>query len=470
MEQVFSRYWKQIEHRRVTDAQKLWYWYYNDKDAIVQYVRGALAKTFKKKTLNKMNIRVYNIVERIISKICLVYKKNPLRALDGGMKQGQNGESAQSEDDKRYQNLLLASTISSKAKEWHKLGRLFNTVLVQPVWVESGNPPKAGATAMPSGRQGFIDFVIHTPAWTVVESEENDWLRPRALYFPVWKTIGDKFQQVLVYWSATEHYYIDRLGNKIAIPGNEQMMNPYGVLPAAVLRFKEGIDFWGEGMWDLVDGNEEVCVQATNMFYIALFQAHGQPVGINLGLKGEPEIGPDKPILVDNAGGNDQQSSDFKFASANPIIREIRDLIDWAIKLMQSLKGLSPQQFSLEAKLASGVSKMIDSADLTEIREDEVPILENFEHDLFSVTRAVFNYHNPSKKISEKAAFSIRFPDQKPTKTIEEKVREREAGLAQGWLSLTDILMEDHPELSKQQAEERVKEIRAEGEKIGEKA
>lgn len=457
MEQVFSRYWKHIEHRRVTDAQKLWYWYYNDKDAIVQYVRSALAKTFKKKTLNKMNIRVYNIVERIIGKICLVYKKNPLRVLDGGMKQGQNAEPSQTEDDKRYQELLLVSTISSKAKEWHKLGRLFNTVLVQPVWVESA-------------KSGFIDFVIHTPAWTVVESEESDWLRPRALYFPVWKTIGDTFQQVLVYWSATEHYYIDRLGNKLAIPGNEAMLNPYGVLPAAVLRFKEGIDFWGEGMWDLVDGNEEVCVQATNMFYIALFQAHGQPVGINLGLKGEPEIGPDKPILVDNAGGSDQQSSDFKFASANPIIREIRDLIDWAIKLMQSLKGLSPQQFALEAKLASGVSKMIDSADLTEIREDELPILENFEHDLFDVTRAVYNYHNPSRKISEKAAFSIRFAEQKPTKTIEEKVREREAGLAQGWLSLTDILLEDHPELTKQQAEEKVREIKMGGEKIDEKA
>lgn len=452
MDQVFSRYWKHIEHRRVTDAQKLWYWYYNDKDAIIQYVRSALAKTFKKKTLNKMNIRAYNIVERIIGKICLVYKKNPLRVLNGGIKQSSNAESVQSEpafggdDDKRYQELLLASTISSKAKEWHKLGRLFNTVLVQPVWIESG-------------KAGFLDFVIHTPAWTVVESEENDWLRPRAFYFPVWKTIGDKFQQVLVYWSATEHYYIDHLGNKIAVPGNEHMLNPYGALPAAVLRFKEGIDFWGEGMWDLVDGNEEVCVQATNMFYIALFQAHGQPVGINLGLKGEPEIGPDKPILVDNAGGNDQQSSDFKFASANPIIREIRDLIDWAIKLMQSLKGLSPQQFALEAKLASGVSKMIDSADLTEIREDEVPILENFEHDLFAVTRAVYNYHNPSKKISEKSAFSIRFADQKPTKTIEEKVREREAGLAQGWLSLTDILLEDHPELTRQQAEEKVREI-----------
>lgn len=237
LSEVFASYWKKMEDMRVNDALKLWDWYYNEKAEIENYIKEALGKTFPLETLNRMNIRIFNRIENVISKLCSVYKKTPIRILDGGIKvitkEGEIVEE-QSKDDIRYQDILSDSTVFTKAKEWHKLGKCFNTILVQPVYVEDAQG------------NGYFDFKIHTPAFTVVEVADDNYFIPSAFYYPAYVKIGKELQYVLVYWSSEEKYYIGK--NNVQ---NNVEVNPYGILPIAVLRFREGIDFWGEGKWNL---------------------------------------------------------------------------------------------------------------------------------------------------------------------------------------------------------------------------
>jgi hypothetical protein len=461
---TYVNYWKEMQRRRVYDAQKMWDWYYNDKERILFHVRRAMMKMFKQETVNRMNVRVLNVVYRVVNKICMVYKQPPQRELNGGttaevsQKTIAGKKTAEvvdnpDKENEQYQEMIASSTIANKAKEWHRLGRLFNTVLVQPVWVP--DPNEAG--------EGFMDFNVHTPAWCIVKSDQNDYLRPESFYYPRWVTIDGIEQQVLVFWDAKSHFYIDRVGNKRPLPDNPQMTNPYGLLPAAVLRFSEGIDFWGEGLWDLIDVTEEVAVQLSNLAYVGIFQGHGQAVAINMNLPQGTVIGPDRPLTVDNAGGSAESATpSFSFAHPQADLKGLQDMIDWLLKDVQAIKGLAPESFSTQVRLASGVAKMQDNMDIEELRQDDIAILQNFEEDLFEVMARIWNVHNPGKKIDEEADFSISFADQKVTKTAQEKVLEREFGLTNGTVSRLDIIMEDDPTLTDEDAREKLKQILAE--------
>ena len=464
MQELFTAFWKRCEETRVLEAQKLWYWYIRDKAEVVNCIKVALAKIFRQKTIDRMNVRVFLVVDRIIDRLAKIYKLPASRSLDGGMKtsidDGGVRTTQQSPSDKNYQELLSGSTLNKQATEFEKQLNLFNTCFMQPVWRSNFDDPN---------QRPFMDFLIHNPAWSVIEWSDKDFRKPKAFYYPIWINLTGTIEQVLVYWSKDEHFYVDRVGNRKMVPGMSSMTNPYGILPLATGRIKDSTDGYGEGKWELVEGNEEICGQVTNLYYTAYFQSHGQPVSINMGLKGEPEIGPDKPIVVDSAGGKEQQPSSFDFAHASPMIKEVQDMINWSIGMLQNLKGMTGQSISLDPTIQSGISKMQDSAELQESRQDMVSILEDFEHDLFRVTRVVWNYHNPGKKIADDAEFSVHFAEPKVLKTADEKVKEREAAIKQGTGSRIDFIMEDHPELNREEAEQKLQQNLAENRKFADR-
>lgn len=473
-----ASYWKAIEAKRVQDARKMYSWYMNEKDEIVRLTRLSMFPLFKRETILRMNLRVLNVVERVVSKLAMVYKEPAERMLDGGKKTvvelpepgtggdqsvGQSHETTktvQTGDDVTFQGLLSESTIGQKATEWNKLGKLFNTVLVEPVW--RADPDLKNG--------GFVDFTIHTPAFCLVETDPDDFLRPRAFAYTAWALVKGRMEQVFVCWDDARHFMVDRMGNTVAPPENPGLVNPYQTLPAAVLRFKEGGDFWGEGLWDLVDANEEVAIQLSNLGYVAILQGHGQAVAVNMNLPANTVVGPDRPIVVDKVPGtSDMAAPSFRFENANAPLEKIQAFIDWLVKSMQATKGLAASSFSLEAVVASGVSKNADNADVQEIREGDVPALLAFEKVLFRKVRAVYNYHTKGAKISEKAEFSIKFGESKVLKSVDEKNKEREFGLKNKTLSRIDIIMEDNPGLTREQAQEKLLQIIAEERQIEDK-
>jgi hypothetical protein len=450
------RYWKQVEDLRVKKAQKIYFWYYNYQDEIISHIKAAMLKGWRAKTIEETRIRVFNIVSRVVDKLALAYKEQPERSLDGGKQtevneQGQQIQK-QTADDKAYQTLIKGSSIYQKAPDWEKLSKAFNTVLVQPIWRQDAT--KEGG--------GCIDFMIHTPAWCCVETQDDNYARPKSFWYPIWKSLGEgkPQEQVLVFWNETEHFTIDATGGRINGKDNTQGQNPYGVLPVAVLRRKLSNDFWGEGMWDLVDGNEEICIQVSNLFKVAAFQLHGQPFGVNLGLAGEPALGADKPILVDGVEQGTVPPT-FEFVTANALLKPVMDLVDWALKNIQIAKGLGSNQVDIQQSIASGASKMVDNADIQESRQDVISVLQEFEADLYRKMIAVYNYHSSGSKISDKAEFSINFPEPKIVETQDEKNKKRDAGLKNGTLSRVDIIMEDFS-LSREEAIQKLRQIIAE--------
>lgn len=462
MGKAFDAYWKATTHERVKRAQRLNAWLENDEADIVAQIRNSLFKMFRPSTVRRMSVRVFNVVPRVVSRLAKLYAEPPVRTLDGGLTftVGEDGSRTpkQSPADVLYQDILKASTIDRRMKEAERRGLYFNTVLVQPVYVD--RPEELGGP--------FLDYVIHTPAYTVVEWGDMNYLTPKAFYFPAYREIEGKPELVLVYWSATEHYYIRANRSRISVPeSGVGFGNPYGMLPIAVLRIVETNDGWGNPMWDLADGNMECCEQVTNITYTAKWQAHGQAVAVNTGLKGEPEVGPDRVVMIEDRTGGTVQPS-FSFASPNPKIAEVQGLVDWMLRTIQSVRGIAGASLSLDASVQSGVSKIQDTVELAESRKDMVTICTETEKDLFRVTRAVWNYHS-SRKIDPSAEFDVKFKEPEPFKSVDDKVKERTFGLENNTMSHVEIILEDNPGMTEAEAVERFDQIVAEKRRLADK-
>ncbi len=470
-------YWKKTEEERLRLAQRLWDWYYNDEDKITDYINfgyattdetilsdkltvyGGLAKIFPT-SYAYMTVKIFNIVTRVIDKLAFVYKENPQRMLNGGKKTEVKGDQivdVPNPDDDKYQIALTKSTIEKKQSIWNALGKLFNCVLVQPVWIKEKDDKKS-----------YMDFLIHTPAWCTVVTSKSDWLKAEAFYYGIWLQLEEEKaeEQVTVYWSATEHYIIDANGNHRPVPntnGTQQdteMINPYGVLTAVPLRFRDGIDFWGEGQWDLINANQEVCEQVTNLAYVAKTQLHGQMVikDPSNSLKGNIQTGVDHPIHLHGSVEEMAQAS-VEYINANADLAPVKELVDWWIKSMQSVKGLTPQQYGLDTKILSGDSKEMDATEIEEIRKSDMNTCRMFESDLFDAFRVVYNYHNQSNKISEEAEFSVKFIEPKVLENQTDKNARMKFDIENHLASYIDLIMEKNPGMSREDAQKKFKQI-----------
>jgi hypothetical protein len=314
-----------------------------------------------------------------------------------------------------------------------------------------------------------MDFLIHTPDRCEVETSKKDWLKAVSYRYNIWLQLRPESQPecVTVYWSATEHYIIDSNNVKYSIPGtgngnkeNEDKINPYGILPAVVLRLKDGITFWGEGQWDLVNANQEICELVTVLAYTAKTQLHGQLVVKDPGgsIKGDLQTGVDWPVHL--TGSIEEVSvSSAEYIQANAALVPVQDLIDWYIRAAQSDKGLTPQQFSTESKIASGVSKEIDNTEIEEIRKADMNVITMFEYDLFDVCRVVYNYHNPNNQISTDAVFSIKFQEPKISETQTDKNARMQFELDNHLVSYIDLIIEKNPGMLRDEATAKFKQI-----------
>lgn len=179
----------------------------------------------------------------------------------------------------------------------------------------------------------------------------------------------------------------------------------------------------------------------------------------NLKLKGTPKLSPDTVITIGNGARSDEATPSLNYINANPMLKEVQDLIDWAIASIQKIKGLSPEQYDTEVAKVSGIAKSIDNSEIEEIRKNKTNICRMFETDLFEVMRTIYNYHNSGNKISDTAEFSIQFAEPKIIESQTDKNARRDFGLKNNITSRIRLIMEDNPGMTEEEAQKEFKSI-----------
>jgi len=268
-------------------------------------------------------------------------------------------------------------------------------------------------------------------------------------------------EDMIVYWSDKEHFYIDSDNEKIAVEDEEgnvnaAMINPYKEIPFAVLRFQSSSDFWGEPQQDLAENNIWYNVMESNRLFVEMFQGLGIGVGINLGKNATVTNAPNTMIMVNDVR-DDMERPSIEFASTNAPLGELRENLDFYYKRIGNSKGLSPQSMSNDITGQSGVAKAYDSIELAIKKDNHKHIMKQFEKELFQKIKLVYNFHS-DKKLSDDLMFNVDIIEDEPETDVTKEIELNNFKLEKNIISVIDLMIKDNPDLTTEEAIQRIQD------------
>lgn len=430
------------EQKRYVHFRKLWDYYHFDRDGITSYVEEAMGNTFKQETIDKMQFPLYNLTKKVINLTAVAYMEPALRyvvvpkavqADAEGLTE--IGDRQAERDNEIYQEVLAGSNINTVSKEWNRFAKLLTTVYVEVVF-----------------RDGKIEYRLHPPHELEVVTDPTNYLEPIEVCYD--QKVGD--ETYTIRWTPTEHEILDVHGKRV----ESEVLNPwggvnkYGIIPLIPCRVSIPDTHFGDGDAELVWMNEKINIASASMFHNMLMQSHGQAVSINMDLDkiaSGPITGPDVVIEANKVSKDDFPPS-FTYVKPDPATEANIKAIDWMVKQMAVMKGLSVQSVSAEVNEQSGVSKSVDLVELRERRQDDIEFLRPFEKRLFDVTRTVWNFNMPGSKISDKAVFGIDFVEPEVPLSATEEWTVKEKKMSMGLYSPVEDMMDEDEGIDRQQA------------------
>ena len=358
---------------------------------------------------------------------------------------------------------VLPKSINSKDKKAHRLSKLFNTSLTQIYF----------------DREDGIQFNIEPSHKYEIKTDYNNPYRlSEVRYEKYFLNAKGEDELYTVVWTKEDHYKEDSEKRQSPVGDNKDMKNPFrndegeGIIPFAVLMLEEGEDFWGVGQVDLVNVNEVVNFLLTFLLNDAIvLGSSGTLLAVNLGLadKGQEKnsikkvrVGRRHPVVVENVR-SDMAAPSLQYVSTNPLIAEIQSSIDYRIKQIAVLKGLNPNTILSQIKDTSDYQKMMDAAEMIEIRRDDLEPCREYEERRFEIIKAVNNAAYKDAELRSNfglqpipwdAELVVDFAEIETQKTQDEIWKDREEREKRNMGSAVDWLIEENPELEIEQAQQ----------------
>jgi len=437
---------------RINEQKKLFDYYQNDQRAILEHLDKALGITFHADDLEDLQRNYINIVTKTVDQLSIVYRNPAKRAL---IKDGEKTEQIKKEIEENsayYNNLLFAVNTADKTAS--RYAKLCNTSLTY-VYFDKGK----------------IKYKV-LPTWLfdIITSDEDPYQIEQVSY----KTyFGDEEYRVV--WTNEEYYKCKSLKFKdIVFQGDKEVVNdspygirnPYGIIPYAVLRLKEQGNFYGNGMTDLVNGNEQINVILTELMNEhILMGGAGTVLATNCNLAKKKtdgstsikhvKVGRKHPIVMDNVT-TDQVPPSIEYVSTNPLMSELKETVDWYIKMFAMSKGLNPNSFLSEVQDTSGFSKVMDAFEQLELRKDDIEPCRIFEDDRFNVTKIINNFHASTtdrslyklQPIKSEYYLKVDFAEVETYLTPEQQDAKDKRDLELNMINVYDLMRRANPDLS----------------------
>lgn len=418
---------EQIQIERV-QAQKMQAYYERDKLAIWYFLRHHLSTLVQnQESLDRIRPVIINFVPKIMKKLCQVYARPVSFKLD-------------SEEEQKIYDMQFATAMHDSRKEFHKRGKLFNTILVRPIWHED--------------TKEFEFMILHKGICKIKDSDNNYNKLLQVSYL-----IEENEKEYEIVWTDDEHYAIDTETDKRVELEGIDGTNHYRKIPFIVLRFEKCSDFWGDGLSDLVDMNESICGAMSDAYY-KRYLNFGVPVAIDCDLKKEKVIiAPDSGIVAETRPDGNRPS--FEFVTPNQGIDTDIKLIEWGKNSLAMAHGLPADSFSTNPIAESGYSKMISSLELLANNEDDEAALRIFEYRLWDMLKTVLQTDSRTIKLKSNI-ISIEFNGMEFPLTTAEINAKREFAYKYNMESPVDWLKTERPDLTVDE----LKQILAENESI----
>ena len=326
-----------------------------------------------------------------------------------------------------YNELRIDKTMAQA----NKYMNAFNDVLVQVSWDGKKEQPKV---------------MLRLPHLTEVGYSQGDveWVA----YFV--EMVGkDQKTERWAYWSNEEHYYIDKQSGEdkiVAVEDNEEMVNPFGVLPFVYLH-----NGWrDESFWDsytgddLTGGTIDMAVHLTFLNHIIKTQSFKQLVGKgdNVGeLLGQVL----DPLSILTLTGQNTEISVLDLQSNYEQLHRVAQ--DLANNLAISY-GVSPSQFRMTSQASSGFALQMENLKLDRFTLEQQADFKVYEKELFTLIGQVSEYYG--KAVNGEMTVDFVEPNYPASETEQLTIDQQSIDL--GLSSPHKVLMRNNPDLTEEDA------------------
>ena len=356
-----------------------------------------------------------NIYKQVINAISNVYSFGVNREFEN-------------EDNQELYNNLRIDKVMSQANRYMNA---FNDVLIQVSWDSNKEQPK---------------IMLRLPHQTEVgyNQGEVEWVA----YF-VEMTGKDNDTERWAYWSDTEHYYVDKQNGEdkiVAVEDNEEMVNPFGVLPFVYLhngwRDEDFFDkYTGD---DLTGGTIDMAVHLTFLNHIIKTQSFKQLVGKgdNVGeLLGQVL----DPLSILTLTGQNTEISVLDLQSNYEQLHKVAQ--DLANNLAIAY-GVSPSQFRMTSQASSGFALQMENLKLDRFTLEQQADFKVYEKELFTLIGQVSEYYGQT--IAGEMSIDFVEPNYPSSEQGQLEIDQQAIGL--GLTSPHKVLMRNNPDLAEDEA------------------
>ena len=394
------------------DKFRLRYEMYNDNfRQQVIYKLGKIYRAFKLLNLDVQINDNNNIYKHIINGISNVYSYGVDRTFED--------EAAQV----LYQELRI-NKIMTQANRYMNA---FNDVLLQVSWAD--DKPK---------------LMLRLPHLTEVEYS-NGHLHCVKYYIQML----DKNTEQWAYWSADEHYYIERKGGTekiVAVEDNDEMINPFGVLPFVVMHngWRDESFFDAYTGDDLVNGTIDLAVHLTFLNHIIKSQSFKQLVGKGDNV-GEMLGQVLDPLSILTLTG---QNTEIQVLDMQSNYEQLHKVTQEMANNLAINYGISPNQFRMSGSPTSGFALKMENVKLDRFTVEQQQDFKMYEKELYKLIQMVSEYYGTT--IS--GDINVNFVEPTYPESEQEQMTSARERIDLGLTSPHEILMQHDPDLTAEEA------------------
>ena len=358
-----------------------------------------------------------SIVPRFARARMLLYKNPPIRLLDG-------------EENDDYK--AVAYHLNSKTREMAEMTWLLGDASMRTKW--NTNKERLEYDILPNVKKYYVNG----------ESE------PFAVSYEIGRAMNSERQ--FIFWSESregeigQHFIFSQSGKIIAVPGNPEMINPYGIIPISHACYPSNA-------LDVVRAAVQISIAMTEIALGIRFNL-GQPIARGITDQDTIESGIDKLILLSDP------ASSFDYVSPNSDIRGNLESIKLMINQVAQNHSLAVR-WGEGGTPPSGEALKIMSMENLEVREADIPLWLEWERSRYEIDNIVYQTHT-GKSLPED--LTIDYAEAGFPKSVSDEMAWIEFQLRNNLITRKELLLKFNPDMSDEELKSKMGELEEEKE------
>lgn len=392
-------------------------------------------------------ICTYPLTEQIINDISIIYNRPPRLTVNPEQKLDPESPLVRLFMDEIVEKPLLYPTLLTVNRYVNLLGK----VGVMPRWYENGQQ---------------LEYVILTPDKCFVLQDPDSPSHINAIIYGT-----DPLQDTPVATNKTNRWtmitaeeiseveintYSGAMNYKI----KSTMPNPYKFIPVSWYQNSLPLDgFWNDKGNPIVDFNEYYNANKTLEQLEIIYQTYSTLVLVDMPAEKTITWGVKAVLNVTSDPTNPNINPDAKYITPNPKMAEVSAIIEGGKNDLAGYAGLSKEAFRKETNsFTSGYHLELSKQDVINQADIDKPFYTAATKDMLTKACKIYSTHS-TRTLEAAQTFSIDYQDivfkKNPIEVWQVRTYEKLNGVA----SPIDFIMEDNPDLTRAEAEERFRQV-----------